>query len=87
MSIVAWIILGLISGFIASKIVNKRGEGILLDIVLGIAGALFGGWMFAAIGHSGVTGVNLYSIFVSVIGAIVVLVVYHALSRGSRRPV
>ncbi|PYU28481.1 MAG: GlsB/YeaQ/YmgE family stress response membrane protein [Acidobacteria bacterium] len=87
MSIVAWIILGLISGFIASKIVNKRGEGILLDIVLGIAGALFGGWMFAAIGHSGVTGVNLYNIFVSVIGAIVVLVVYHALSRGSRRPV
>lgn len=87
MSIVAWIILGLISGFIASKIVNKRGEGILLDIVLGIAGALFGGWMFAAIGHSGVTGVNLYSIFVSVIGAIVVLAVYHALSRGSRRPV
>jgi uncharacterized membrane protein YeaQ/YmgE (transglycosylase-associated protein family) len=87
MSIVAWIILGLISGFIASKIVNKRGEGILLDIGLGIVGALFGGWIFAAIGHSGVTGVNLYSIFVSVIGAIVVLAVYHALSRGSRRPV
>jgi uncharacterized membrane protein YeaQ/YmgE (transglycosylase-associated protein family) len=87
MSILAWIILGLISGFIASKIVNKSGEGILLDIVLGIVGALFGGWIFAAIGHSGVTGVNVYSIFVSVIGAIVVLVVYHALSRGSRRPV
>lgn len=86
MSILAWIILGLISGFIASKIVNKRGEGILLDIVLGIVGALFGGWIFAAIGHTGVTGVNLYSIFVSIIGAIVVLVVYHALSRGSRRP-
>jgi uncharacterized membrane protein YeaQ/YmgE (transglycosylase-associated protein family) len=87
MSILAWIILGLISGFIASKIVNKSGEGILLDIVLGIVGALFGGWIFAAIGHSGVTGVNVYSIFVSVIGAIVVLVLYHALSRGSRGPV
>ena len=86
MSILAWIILGLISGFIASKIVNKRGEGILLDIVLGTVGALFGGWIFAAIGHSSVTGLNLYSIFVSVIGAIVVLVVYHALTRGSRRP-
>jgi len=87
MSILAWVILGLISGFIASKIVNKQGEGILLDIVLGIGGALFGGWIFSAIGHSGVTGVNLYSIFVSVIGAIVVLVLYHALSRGSHRPV
>src|SRR4029077_6212305 len=84
MSILAWILLGLISGFIASKIVNKQGEGVLLDIVLGIVGALVGGWIFAAIGHSPVTGVNLYSIFVSVIGAILVLVVYHALS-GRRR--
>jgi uncharacterized membrane protein YeaQ/YmgE (transglycosylase-associated protein family) len=87
MSILAWIILGLISGFIASKIVNKQGEGILLDIVLGVVGALFGGWIFAAIGHSPVTGVNLYSIFVSVIGAILVLVVYHALSGGGRRTI
>jgi uncharacterized membrane protein YeaQ/YmgE (transglycosylase-associated protein family) len=87
MSILVWVILGLISGFIASKIVNKRGEGILLDMMLGIVGALFGGWIFAAVGHSGVTGVNLYSIFVSVIGAVVVLLVYHALSRGGRRPV
>jgi uncharacterized membrane protein YeaQ/YmgE (transglycosylase-associated protein family) len=87
MSILAWIVLGLISGFIASKIVNKRGEGILLDMVLGIVGALVGGWIFAAVGHSGVTGVNLYSIFISIIGAVVVLVVYHALSRGIRRPV
>jgi len=87
MSIPAWIVLGLISGFIASKIVNKHGEGILLDIVLGIVGALVGGWIFAAIGHSPVTGVNLYSIFVSVVGAIVALVVYHALSRGGRRTI
>jgi uncharacterized membrane protein YeaQ/YmgE (transglycosylase-associated protein family) len=87
MSILAWIILGLISGFIASKIVNKRGEGTLLDIVLGIVGALVGGWVFAAIGHSPVTGVNLYSIFVSVLGAILVLVIYHALSRGGRRTI
>jgi len=87
MSILAWIVLGLISGFIASKIVNKQGEGILLDIVLGIVGALFGGWIFAAIGHSTVTGVNLYSIFVSVIGAILVLVGYHALSGGGRRTI
>jgi uncharacterized membrane protein YeaQ/YmgE (transglycosylase-associated protein family) len=87
MLILSWIILGLISGFIASKIVNRRGEGTLLDIVLGIVGALVGGWIFAAIGHPPVTGVNLYSILVSVLGAILVLVSYHALGRGGRRTI
>jgi len=81
MSILAWIVLGLVSGFIASKIVGKAGEGILMDMVLGIVGALVGGWLFAAIGHTGVTGVNLYSVFVSVIGAVIVLFVYHAVRR------
>lgn len=87
MSVLAWIILGLVSGFIASKIVNKAGEGILMDMVLGIVGALVGGWIFAAVGHSGVTGINLYSVFVSVIGAIIVLFVYHAVrGRAHRTP-
>lgn len=82
MSIVAWIVLGLISGFIASKIVNNAGQGILMDIVLGIIGSLVGGWIFTAFGHAGVSGVNLYSILVSIIGAIAVLVIYHALRRA-----
>jgi uncharacterized membrane protein YeaQ/YmgE (transglycosylase-associated protein family) len=81
MSILAWIILGLISGFIASKIVNKRGEGILLDIVLGVVGAVVGGWLFAALGGHGVTGVNIYSLLVAVVGAIIVLALYHAVVR------
>jgi len=81
MSIIGWIILGLIAGFIASKIVNKQGQGFFLDIVLGIVGALVGGWLFEFIGHAGVTGFNLYSMFVAIIGAIVVLVVYHAVRR------
>ena len=81
MSILAWIVLGLISGFIASKIVNKTGEGLLLDIVLGVVGAIVGGWLFTAFGMAGVTGVNLYSMLVAVIGAVVVLVVYHAITR------
>jgi uncharacterized membrane protein YeaQ/YmgE (transglycosylase-associated protein family) len=81
MSILAWIVLGLISGFIASKLVNKQGEGVLLDIVLGIVGAFVGGWLFNTLGHSGVTGLNIYSMFVAVVGAVVVLVVYHALVR------
>ncbi|MBV9824109.1 MAG: GlsB/YeaQ/YmgE family stress response membrane protein [Alphaproteobacteria bacterium] len=79
MSILGWIVLGLISGFIASKIVNKSGEGFFLDIVLGIVGAVIGGFLFTAFGASGVTGFNLYSMFVAVVGAIVVLVVYHAI--------
>jgi uncharacterized membrane protein YeaQ/YmgE (transglycosylase-associated protein family) len=81
MSILGWIILGLISGFIGSKIVNRTGEGFFLDIILGIVGAIVGGFLFTAVGASGVTGFNLYSMVVAVIGAIVVLVIYHALFR------
>jgi len=81
MSFLAWIVLGLIAGFIASKIVNKHGEGFFLDIILGIVGAVAGGWFFSAFGAHGVTGVNLYSILVAVVGAIVVLAAYHALRR------
>ena len=81
MSIIAWLILGLIAGFIASRIVNKSGEGVILDIVLGIVGALVGGFLFSAFGASGVTGLNIYSLLVAVIGAIVVLVIYHAIIR------
>ncbi len=79
MSIIGWIFLGLISGFIASKVVNKSGSGIVLDIVLGIVGAFVGGFIFTAIGGHGVTGFNIYSMVVSVIGAVVVLVIYHAM--------
>ncbi len=81
MSIIAWIILGLISGFIASKIVNRSGEGVILDIVLGIVGAVVGGWIFHAVGMAGVTGLNVYSLIVAVIGAIVLLLIYHLLFR------
>jgi uncharacterized membrane protein YeaQ/YmgE (transglycosylase-associated protein family) len=77
MSIIAWLVLGLIAGFIASKIVNKTGEGVILDIVLGIAGAEVGGFLFSVLGAAPVTGFNLYSMFVAVIGAIVVLWIYH----------
>ena len=81
MSFIAWIILGLISGFIASKVVNRTGEGVLLDIILGIVGAFVGGWLFNTFGRVGVTGLNIYSMVVAAIGAIVVLVIYHALVR------
>jgi uncharacterized membrane protein YeaQ/YmgE (transglycosylase-associated protein family) len=78
MSIIAWILLGLVAGFLGSKIVNNRGAGLLFDIVLGIAGALVGGFLFTLIGATGVTGFNLWSIFVAVIGSTAVLAVHHA---------
>lgn len=80
MPILAWIVVGIIGGFIGSKIVNKGGEGLVGDLFLGVIGAVVGGWLFHQFGHSGATGINLYSILVSAVGAIVVLVVYHALS-------
>jgi uncharacterized membrane protein YeaQ/YmgE (transglycosylase-associated protein family) len=81
MSIIAWIVLGLIAGFISSKLVNKTGEGFFLDIALGIVGAVIGGWLFHLFGMQGVTGLNIYSLIVAVIGAVVFLVVYHAIRR------
>ena len=83
MSIIAWIVLGLIAGFIASKIVNRTGEGVVIDILLGIGGAVVGGWLFNVFGMRGVSGLNLYSVVVSIVGAVVVLVLYHALFRRS----
>src|SRR6202162_3533660 len=81
MSLIIWIVLGLISGFIASKLINKSGEGMLLDILLGIVGAVVGGWLFHAFGMPGVSGLNVYSVVVAVIGAAVFLVLYHAVTK------
>jgi uncharacterized membrane protein YeaQ/YmgE (transglycosylase-associated protein family) len=84
MSIIGWIVLGLIAGFITSKIVNKQGEGLILDIILGIIGAIVGGFLFIQFGAVGVTGFNLYTMLVAIVGAIVVLLIYHAIF-GRRR--
>ena len=82
MSLFAWLLLGLLSGFIASHLVNHRGEGMVLDILLGIVGAIVGGWLFHLFGEPGVTQLNLQSLIVAVAGAILFLFVYHAIRRG-----
>jgi len=82
MSLFAWLILGLIAGFIASHLVNHRGEGMVLDVLLGIVGAVVGGWVFHLLGLVGVTRFNLYSLLVAVLGSVVFLVVYHTIRRG-----
>jgi len=84
MGVVSWIILGLIAGFIGSKIVNRQGQGFWLDIALGIVGALVGGFVFDLFGASGVTGLNIYSMIVAIVGSIAVLLIYNAVT-GRRR--
>jgi uncharacterized membrane protein YeaQ/YmgE (transglycosylase-associated protein family) len=81
MSLFIWIILGLISGFIASHLVNHRGEGMVLDILLGIVGAVIGGWVLHLFGYAGVDGLNLYSVVVATGGAVLLLIVYHAIRQ------
>jgi uncharacterized membrane protein YeaQ/YmgE (transglycosylase-associated protein family) len=81
-TIIAWIVLGLIAGFIASKMVNNSGDGVVLDMGLGVVGAIVGGWLFNTFGMAGISGLNLYSLLVAVLGAVVVLFVYHALIRS-----
>jgi len=78
MGFLSWIVLGLIAGFIGSKLVNKTGSGLIMDIVLGVVGAIVGGYISSALGYGTVTGLNLYSIVVAILGAVVVLVVYRA---------
>ena len=85
MGIISWIILGLIAGFIGSKIVDKQGQGFWLNLVLGIVGALVGGFLFDLFGAVGVTGLNIYSMIVAIVGAVVVLLIYNALTGRQRR--
>ena len=82
MSLFAWLLLGLLAGFIASHLVNHRGEGMVLDILLGIVGAIVGGWLARMFGVAGVSHLGLYSLAVATGGAIVLLVIYHAIRRG-----
>jgi uncharacterized membrane protein YeaQ/YmgE (transglycosylase-associated protein family) len=86
MTLVGWIVFGLITGFVASRVVNQQGQGCILNVALGILGAFIGGLIFTSIGGQGITGFNVYSMFVAIIGAIVVLIVYHAITGRRRLP-
>ena len=82
MSLLSWLVVGLVAGWIGSMVVNRgRGEGLIMDIVLGVIGAFVGGYLFQLFGHPGVSGINLYSIFVAAVGAMAVLFVYHLIVR------
>jgi uncharacterized membrane protein YeaQ/YmgE (transglycosylase-associated protein family) len=86
MGILSWLVVGLLAGWIASMLVNRgRGEGLIRDILLGVVGAFAGGFLFRLFGHGGVTGINFYSIFVAVVGSVVILLLYHAIARMRAR--
>jgi len=82
MPILAWIVLGVVAGFVASKIVNKSGEGLLRDCLLGIVGAVVGGWAMSFLNEPGVSGLNIYSLVVAIGGAVLVLIIFHAVRRA-----
>lgn len=86
MGVLGWIALGFLAGFIASKLVNNRDQGLPFDILLGIVGAVIGGWLFNAAGATGMTGFNVWSLLVAVLGAVVILVVWHAIRRSMSHP-
>jgi uncharacterized membrane protein YeaQ/YmgE (transglycosylase-associated protein family) len=80
MGVISWIILGLIAGWIGSKIVNKTGSGMYMDIALGVIGAVVGGIIAGLLGFNGITGFNIWSLVIAVIGSVIVLWVYHRLA-------
>jgi uncharacterized membrane protein YeaQ/YmgE (transglycosylase-associated protein family) len=86
MTLVVWIVFGLITCFVSSRVVNQQGQGCILNVALGIVGACIGGLIFTSIGGQGITGFNVYSMFVAIIGAIAVLIAYHAITGRRRLP-
>lgn len=81
MGIVAWVVLGLVAGYVASLLVNSRGAGVVMDVILGIVGAVVGGLIAQIAGIAGISGLNFYSLLIAISGAVVVLLLYHTLSR------
>src|SRR4029078_8855026 len=84
MGFIATIVIGLIAGWITGKIMHGGGYGIWRDIILGVIGAIVGGWLTSIlVGANLVTGFNLTSLIVAVIGAVVVVVIYRLITRRS----
>jgi len=81
MSILLWLILGLVSGFVASKVINRTHEGVTFDILLGAIGAVSGGYLFAHFGPAAFAGPHLYSMLIAVISGVALVWIYDAVKR------
>lgn len=78
---IGWIVLGGLAGWIASKFVGTdKEQGVIGNIVAGILGAVLGGWLFTMLGSTGVTGFNIWSFLVALVGAVVVLLLWKAVT-------
>lgn len=82
LSLLVWLVLGLIAGFCASRIVRRRGRGVFLDLALGVAGALVGGSLFTLLRSTPVAGWNAYSVLAAMAGAVLVLFLNQGLRRA-----
>lgn len=82
MGIILWIIIGGLAGWIASVIMGNREQGVLSDVLLGIVGAVVGGFIMNLLGQQGVTGFNIYSLIVSVVGAVLLIFIARVLRTG-----
>jgi len=81
MPFIAWIILGLLAGFLGSKIANRTGKGVLLDLMIGVAGALLGGFIFEKFSARGASDLNLWSLSFATSGAVFLVIVFHTFRR------
>lgn len=82
MSILAWIVIGIIAGFLAKSVVpGEAPGGVLGDLAVGVVGALIGGWLFSAFGSTGLTGFNLWSLLVAFVGGVVLLLIVRLFTR------
>jgi uncharacterized membrane protein YeaQ/YmgE (transglycosylase-associated protein family) len=86
LGIIGWIILGGLAGWVASKIVGTdKEQGVFGNIIAGIIGGVVGGFIFNLLGGSGVTGFNIWSFVVAVVGAVIVLAIWKVLTRGGKK--
>ncbi len=82
MGVLLWIVLGAVAGWVAS-LITKSAHGVFVDIVLGIVGAVIGGFIMNLLGQPGVTGFNIYSLLVAVVGAVILIWIGRAITRAA----
>lgn len=84
MSILAWIVIGGLAGWVASLIMSTENNGIITNVIVGVIGGFIGGFVFSALGGAGVTGFNMWSFMVAVVGAVILLGLVRLMGGGQK---